>query len=212
MTVLASGVAIVSQLLNIFLGNASTDNLANLLAHAIAYSLIAVAVWLYHRALLNEDRIHNIDDQKQVGMNGGRVVIFMPDADDIGVSLNSKLGLQFPEITIALTYRAEDLADLSAADVVIAHSDDISAVANTKSRKLIIPSIPSHEWNFIGASSRSTQSQIKDCMNALRQIVSGEEIKPSRRLSGCALVALIVVGAVILFSFVMPFIMFVTGM
>lgn len=212
MTVLASGVAIVSQLLNIFLGNASTDNLANLLAHAIAYSLIAVAVWLYHRALLNEDRIHNIDDQKQVGMNGGRVVIFMPDADDIGVSLNSTLGLQFPEITIALTYRAEDLADLSAADVVIAHSDDISAVANTKSRKLIIPSIPNHEWNFIGASSRSTQSQIKDCMNALRQIVSGEEIKPSRRLSGCVLAALIVVGAVILFSFVMPFIMFVTGM
>ena len=49
-------------------------------------------------------------------------------------------------------------------------------------------------------------------MNALRQIVSGEEIKPSRRLSGCVLAALIVVGAVILFSFVMPFIMFVTGM
>ena len=212
MTVLASGVAIVSQLLNIFLGNASTDNLANLLAHAIAYSLIAVAVWLYHRALLNEDRIYNIDDQKQVGMNGGRVVIFMPDADDIGLSLNSTLGLQFPEITIALTYRAEDLADLSAADVVITYSDDISAVANTKSRKLVIPTIPSHEWNFIGASSRSKQSQIKDCMNALRQIVSGEEIKSSRRLSGCVLAALIVVGAVILFSFVMPFIMFVTGM
>jgi hypothetical protein len=212
MTILASGVAIVSQLLNIVLGNSSTDNLANLLAHAISYSLIAVAVWLYHRAILNEDRIHNIDDQKQVGMNGVRVVIFMPDTDDIGASLNSTLGLQFPEITIALTYRAEDLADLSATDVVIAYSDDISAAANTKSRKLIIPSIPSHEWNFIGASSRSTQSQIKDCMNALRQIVSGEEIKPSRRLSGCVLAALIVVGAVILFQFVMSFIMFVTGM
>ncbi|MBS60459.1 MAG: hypothetical protein CL606_04015 [Anaerolineaceae bacterium] len=212
MTVLASGVAIVSQLLNIFLGSASTDNLANLLAHAIAYSIIAVVVWVYHRALLHEDQINNIDDEKKVGMNGGRVVIFMPDSNDMSSRLNSTLNLKFPEITIVLTYRAEDLADLSAADVVITYSDDISAVANTKSRKLVIPTIPSHEWNFIGASSRSTQVHIKDCMTALRQIVSGDEIKPSRRLSGCVLAALIVVGVIILFSFVMPFIMFVTGM
>lgn len=212
MTVLVSGVAIVSQLLNISLGNASTDNLANLLAHAIAYSIIAVAVWLYHRALLNEDRIHNIDDEKKAGVNGGRVVIFMPEANDMGVRLNTTLGLQFPNIPIALSYTAEDLADLSDYDVVIAHADDIAAVANSKSRKLIIPALPSHEWNLIGVPVRSTQSQINDCMNALRQIISGEDVRPSRRLSGCVLAALIIIGALTLFSFVMPFIKFVTGM
>lgn len=211
MTVLVSGVVIVSQLLNIAFGNASSENLANLLAHAIAYSVIAVAVWFYHRAVLSEDRSWDMGSNQQVEANEIRVVIFMPEADDVRIGLNSTWELQFTEIEIESSYSEEAIENLSDSDVVIAHADAIGIVAISKARKLIIPSSPGHEWNWIGVPVRSTQSQVKDCTQALRQIIAGEKVRPSRRLSGCVLVAVVIIGILILLAFVMPFIMFVTG-
>jgi hypothetical protein len=55
MTVLSGVVYIVYRLLSLLLGEANTGNLLSDLGQAIAFSLIAAGVWLYHGFVLRGD-------------------------------------------------------------------------------------------------------------------------------------------------------------
>ena len=206
MTVLASTVVIFAQLLNLALGTEVPGDLLSLLAHAIAFSVLAAGLWLYHRACLREDRdrekVYERDHATQV-----RVVILVPEEDEFGAALGLVLRDEFPGLVIEQIAVTSVTDGLSADDVVIAPGDLAGLVAESPARKLLVP-LSRPGWEWVGAPTNSQKDTIRETIHALRRLLAGQHIRPLRRLSGGMRVVLVIGAVLLMVNFVMALIMF----
>ena len=206
MTVLASTVVIFAQLLNLALGTEVPGDLLSLLAHAIAFSVLAAGLWLYHRACLREDRdrekVYERDHATQV-----RVVILVPEEDEFGAALGLVLRDEFPGLVIEQIAVTSVTDGLSADDVVIAPGDLAGLVAESPARKLLVP-LSRPGWDWVGAPTNSQKDTIRETIHALRRLLAGQHIRPLRRLSGGMRVVLVIGAVLLMVNFVMALIMF----
>lgn len=206
MTVLASTVVILAQLLNLALGTEVPGDLLSLLAHAIAFSVLAAGLWLYHRACLHEDRdrekVYERDHATQV-----RVVILVPEEDEFGAALGLVLRDEFPGLVIEQIAVTGVTDGLSADDVVIAPGDLAGLVAESPARKLLVP-LSRPGWDWVGAPTNSQKDTIRETIHALRRLLAGQHIRPLRRLSGGMRVVLVIGAVLLMVNFVMALIMF----
>jgi hypothetical protein len=237
MTVLSGGVYIVYRLIGLALGERTTGNLVADMGQAIAFSLIAVGVWLYHGSILRADS-RRADQARSDRLTSLRVAIVDIGDGSFGHTLSDELrsalpglvvqplGLA-PEASAALTPDGNppDLpAVLGDTDVIVGpwamavpgtaegavDAQIARAVATSPARKLLIPE-QMGGWNWIGVAPLARKDIVQQTVRAVKQIAAGEEVSPVRALSTGAIVAIVIGVLVLLIGFVLPLAFFFAG-
>ena len=214
MTVLSSAVFIVFKILSWFLGS-DAPTLSEL-GHSIAFSLIAVGVWLYHGSALRND--HRLSDQEKVRrLEGLRVAVVDVGDGRFGRAVVDALRRETPELDLepivltgpgaaaSVTGPGEDAARLAQAGLIVgpwmiavpsgvegAVSREVAqAVANSPARKLLVPT-RSRDWEWVGVDRWDTETLVRQTVRAVKQIAAGEEVRPVRPLGVGAIIGIIV--------------------
>ena len=218
MTVLSSMVYIVYRILSQALGQKSTGDLMADLAQAIAFTLIAVGVWLYHGASVRGDGRLNQREQMQRPADL-RVVVMDAGDGQLGRAVLDGLRRELPGLTLApigLTPSAADAMGASTSQdaiaaqlsgvglivgpwtMVMAGSPVASAIAASPARKLFVPvQVEGCEW--AGLEHWNAESLVRQTVHAVKQIVEGGQVKTERPM-GAGTIAVIVVGVLVLLS------------
>jgi hypothetical protein len=230
MTVLAGLVYIVSQLVSVALGEPAPSDMATELAQAIAFSLIAVAVWLYHADALRHDGRMRDREQAQL-MASTRVAVVDGHDGSFGRSVAEALRRELAGVTVipvGLTPEAaaamgagespQTLAEqiaaggvvvgpwwLAAADASHVPPEVAAALTASPARKLLAPA-PVNGWEWVGVEGTAPEQVAGRAVQAVRQVVEGAQVRPARQLSGCAIagiaVGLIVVLLIVAFAII----------
>ncbi|MDP6792466.1 MAG: hypothetical protein QF660_00250, partial [Anaerolineales bacterium] len=200
-----SAIVILSQLLNLTLGTQAPEDLPSNLAHAIAFSAIAAGLWVYHRARLREDGDQEEAERREQATEV-RVVIIASGDDELSAALDTALREEFPGLITEHADSVGAIAELSANDVIVATGDVTGLVADSPARKLLLP-LPRPGWDWVGVPLRPQQAIIKETVQALRQLMAGERIRPLRRLSGGARIVLAIGILLVLANVVMALVM-----
>ncbi|MBI3741336.1 MAG: DUF3842 family protein [Chloroflexi bacterium] len=215
MVVLFSAVYIVFRLLSVALGERFVGNLVSDLAHALAFSLIGVGVWIYHGATLRRDNA--LAKQEYAERFAATRVAVIDDGDgQLGRALIQHLTRELPGIAIdpiGLTASAAQamtspstptIAErLNTAQVIVGAwtiavasgtvtSEIARAVIASSARKLLIP-MPSAGWEWAGISAWNLDAFAKQAARAVKQMLAGETIKPTNPV---ATVVLIIAGLI----------------
>ncbi len=199
MTMLASAIYIVSQLVELILGVRDTTNLFTDLGHAIAFTLIAVGVWMYHWTTLQQDGrfLREAESQKLKTLH---TVILDSGDNEWGKIIGDELSRdllqlnlqQYNLMTPQPTEAQHPLIDaLAQADVIIGPwtmavekevgADVATAVSNSPARKLLIP-IQDEDWEWVGVPRQNAEKTVKEIIHALKQIAAGEAVAAKRPL------------------------------
>jgi len=206
MTVLSSAVFVVFKVLSWFLG-LDAPTLSEL-GHSIAFSMIAVGVWLYHGSILRSD--HRLSSREQVRhLEDLRVAVVDVGDGSFGRAVVDALKRETPELDLGLIVLTrsgavglgEDVersdeeitTQLAQAGLIVgpwviavpsgsggAVSPEVArAVANSPARKLLAPT-RSEGWEWAGVDRWSTEALVRQTVRAIKQIAAGEEVKPAR--------------------------------
>ena len=211
MAVLSGAVFIVFKLLSWALG-ADAPTL-NELGHAIAFSLIAVGVWLYHGSLLRSDS--RLSSQEQIRQLVSMNVAVVDTGDGhLGRAIVEALKKEMPSldlepITLSASDAVPDTEDIAArlaraalivgpwtinvpggADGAV-RPDVALAVANSAARKLLIPTRP-EGWEWAGVDRWDEADLIDQTVRAIKQIADGEETKPARPMNAGTIISIII--------------------
>ncbi len=206
MTVLGSGVYLVFRLIGLALGVGQSGNLLADLGQAIAYSLMAVGIWLYHGSILRADgrRVQEMQAERLASL---RVAVLDVGDEFLGRALLDELRRELPGLDLQTldASLADTPAALAQADLIVGRSsvavtgdEAARAIAASPAPKLLLP-IPAEGWHWAGMSELKTQDTIRQTVHAVKQFAAGQEIKAKPGLSGGAIIA-IVVGSLLLLS------------
>jgi hypothetical protein len=222
MTVLGSGVYLVFRLIGLVLGVGQSGNLLADLGQAIAYSLMGVGIWLYHGAILRADgrRAQAVQAERLASL---RVAVLDAGDELLGRALLDELRRELPTLDIqALDASTADAPDaLAQADLIVGPwtmalsgravgAEVAQAVAASPAHKVLLPT-QEDGWYWASAGALKPKDAIRQAVRAVKQMAAGEEIKPSRRLSAGAIVAIVVGVLVALIAFVIPVLAFVAS-
>jgi hypothetical protein len=222
MSALSAAIYVVYQLLSLALGERGGTTLLSDLGHAVAFILIAVAVWLYHGYVLREDgRLARQEQMEQLSTL--RVAVVDMGEGHFGRALLDRLRLELPGlqlVPVGLTETAaaamgapvggalaEQLAGASiiagpwmmaAPDLVggTAAQESARTIAAAPARKLLVPA-PIAGWEWVGTEAGDVGGLVQQTVAAVRQIVEGEEVR-SNRFSSAGVVVLAILGALFL--------------
>jgi hypothetical protein len=219
MTVLSGAVFIVYRISSWLLGlDAPT---LNELGHAIAFSLIAVCVWLYHGFVLRSD--YKLSEQEQAGRLASlRVAVVDVGDGRFGRAVADALKQEAPtldlEPVLLIHPRSDDreiTARLAQAGLIVVAVGSWTvavpggagsvvsptlpqAIADSPARKLLVPT-RSQDWEWAGVDRWDTASLVQQTVRAVKQIAAGEQVRPARPLGVGAIFA-IVVGVILLLA------------
>jgi hypothetical protein len=222
MSALGAAIYVVYQLLSLVLGERGSTTLLSDLGRAIAFILIAVAVWLYHGYVLREDgRLARQEQAQQLSTL--RVAVVDAGEGHFGRALLDRLRLELPGlrlVPVGLTETAaaamgapgaaplaEQLAGVSVIagpwTMVASHliggaaaSESAQTIAATPARKLLVPA-PVAGWEWVGTEEGHLEGLVQQTVAAIRQIVEGEEVKGSR-FNSAAIIVLSILGGLLL--------------
>ncbi len=217
MTVLGSAVYIAQRLLSLALGQPNQGNLAADLGQPIAYSLIAVTVWLYHGAVLRGDG-RAIQRERAEQLAKYRVAVVDAEQGEWGHALVDELHREMPALTvvpIGLTQAAreamgggteqalaERLADVRlivgrwtmASALSSAMTPDVVNTLNASpARKLLVPG-SAEGWGWIGIDASNQRALLNQATHTVKQLVDGEQVRPGRGLHPAAAIILALAG------------------
>ena len=220
MTVLGGAVYALSQLVGLAIGARNARGLTMDIGQAIAFVLIAVAVWLYHGAILLQDR-RILKQEEAKRLKPLRVVVVDAADGKLGSALVTRLRDKMPSITVqplGLSPAASETMNdgvseqspseiLSNAEVIVGPwsmavvggaggtvSESIAnSVAASPARKLLIP-VQEEGWEWTGVEGLKMETIIKEVNNAIKQMAVGEVVRPTRRLSPVAIAIIVLVS------------------
>lgn len=212
MTVLSGLVFILFEILSWFLG-AGAPTLSEL-GHSIAFSVIAVGVWVYHGFVLRGD--HRLSERAQVTQMQDLDIAVLDVGDghfgrDLVKALKQESpGLDLEPLLLGRLSDEEIAARLILAGLIVgpwmisvpggaggAVSPLVSqAVMNSPARKLLIPT-RAPEWDWAGVERWDADAILSQTVRAVEQIAAGEKVRLSRPLGAGAIIA-IVAGALFL--------------
>ncbi len=220
MTLLGSAVFIVFRLLNMLL----SGDLVTLteLGQAIAYSLIATGVLLYHLSLLRGDRQRARHEKASEVEQAGVVVLDTGDGG-FGLAVVNELKREMPELTIEpiiLTGGADEQPEsaetastatkkLTGAAVIVGpwtiavrggfvRDEIVEAVVSSPARKLLAP-LHAEGWDWAGVERSDMEILARHTARAVMQALAGEPVRVHRPLGVGAIIG-IVIGALILLA------------
>ncbi len=216
LTLLGGAVYAVSQIVELILGSRSTIGLLTDMGQALAYTLIAVAVLIYHGKLLREDQ-QMIAEQEILEQRQLNVAIVDVRNGRLGSLLIDHLQRQLPGINILpvpLTAAAREAMPaesqeqspaeiLSTADVIVtpwqlANKSEVGAIDSSIShafnqsaaQKLILP-LPQKGMTWIGVEPWQEQQIAREVGEAINSIARGDNPSAMRKLSTAAIVIIV---------------------
>ena len=212
MTVLSGAVFILFEILSWFLGS-DAPTLSEL-GHSIAFSAIAVGVWLYHGFVLRSD--HRLSGRAQVTQMQDLDIAIVDVGDgQFGRALVEALerespGLGLEPILLGQSSDEEIAARLAWAGLIVgpwmiavpggdggAVSLAVSqAVMNSPARKLLIPARTTG-WEWAGVERWDADDLVRQTVRAIEQIAAGEEVRLVQPLGAGSVIA-IIAGALFL--------------
>ena len=216
LTLLGSTVFLVAQLVELALGSRSTIGLITELGQALAYTLIAVAVLIYHGKLLRSDQdvIAEQITEEQKLLN---VAVVDCGNGRLGSDLMTYLESELPGITahpVPLTSAAAELMlgeteeqsaaeILAGADVIVTPWQAANAPRNgeidpelsqaidqSAAYKLILPT-PQVGFTWIGVEAWQEKEIWREVGDMINNIAKGENPAAARKLSPMAIVIII---------------------
>jgi len=226
-TVLSSLVYIVYRLLSLALGERNQGNLLSDLGQAIAFTLIAVGVWLYHGAALRGDGRLN---QRAQAQRLADLRVAVVDAGDgrFGRAVLEGLRHELSGLTlepIGLTPLAAEAmgmtgdatgiaARLAGANLIVGPwsmavsggpvtAEIAGAVVGSPARKLLVP-VRTEEWEWAGVDQWNAEAIVRQTVHAAKQMVDREEVKPVRPLGAGAIIGIIIGVLFLLILLAMP--------
>jgi hypothetical protein len=204
-TVLGSGVYVVARLIGLVLGVGRSGNLLADLGQAIAYSLIAVGIWLYHGSILRADgRRERATQAERLAVL--RVVVLPTGDETTDRALSEALERELPGLDIQALDEsaAEAPALLDQADLIVGPplilmtgGEVARAVSASPAPKLLMPTTI-EDWHWVGMGEVKAQDAIRQTVRAVKQFAAGEKIKAKRGLSAGAIIAIIVSSLLLL--------------
>ncbi|MEW6405172.1 MAG: DUF5671 domain-containing protein [Chloroflexota bacterium] len=221
MTVLSSMVYIVYQFLLIALGEQGPGGLLSKLGQAIAFSLIGVAVWLYHGFTLRRDGTLTRRDLTD-HLSTFKVAVVDSGNGNFGRAMLEGIRRDFPDLQldpIGLTAEARQTMGEADGDIPgrLASAGLITgpwiitlpgaangavtpaiaeAVVKSPARKLLVPmATESYEW--VGLERANAETNLQQALRAVKQMLEGEEVRPVRPLTAGSIIG-IIVGVIIL--------------
>lgn len=206
MTVLGTAIYIVSQLVELLLDARTTAHLLRDLGMALAYGLMAVGIWLYHGSILRGDgRIAEAEQHSD--LTAVRVTLMPGAQPDMMAQLQQALAKKLPDITLQMAGDESSAAEPQAADVnmlirpVAVGQDDWTTLADSAAYKLLIP-MPQPNSVWLGVSHKDVDDLAKQAAQAIEQIAAGKSVHLGTGLGIGAIVALVVGGLILLFTFI----------
>jgi hypothetical protein len=181
---------------------------------AVAYSLIAVGVWVYHGTILRADQ--RMSQQEEVRAHADmHVIVLETEGSSLGQAIVRALRKEMPGLApeiLALdpaAAQADVETRLYGADLIVgpwtafvpdgapeaALSAAARAVLRSTARKLLIP-VRTAGWAWAGVDRWDEEALAQQVAHATRQSLGGQEVKPVRPLSTSAII-LIVIGVLI---------------
>ncbi len=232
LTILSGLVYIVFELLRLALGEPSQGNLVADLAQAIAFSVIAAGVLVYHGRILRAEgrRRHAAEATRAAELQVavldladgafGRAVVDRLRHELPGLALKP-VGLT-PAAAAGMGVEADPrglTAQLAEAGLIIgpwqiavaqtAGAEVAQAVGASPARKLLLP-MPIEGWDWAGVEPWNSEDALGQIVQAVRQTLSGEPIRPVRPMAPLAIVGT-VIGVIVLLIIVMIIIVGVAG-
>jgi hypothetical protein len=229
MTVLSSVIFIVFRILSMLLGEPGLT--LSELVQPIAYSIIAVGVWLYHGYLLRGDHKLSQTDQQAQYKDIQIVVVDLGEREQIqlitdrlkkeilGASI-STISLTEGEKEVEAGSKTQDLVEkLHGATIILGPwmmavsgwggnlvSHDIAkAILKSPARKILIPS-QADGWEWTGVELIKKDMVARQVVSTLGQVLKGEEIKVVKPLSLAAIIGIIITAIVLLTLLSIPLI------
>ncbi len=209
MTVLSGLVYIASKIFGLLLGEPAPT--LSELGQAIAFSLIAIGVWLFHGASLRTDgRLSQ--DQRKARLQETEVIILDTEPVGFAATLVPALQRALPGLrttiltpAVASEDQATGLDQLSRAGLIIApwtaaldseaKSAWSAALRSSAAPKLLLP-IHAAGWEFAGVERYETSGLVQQTIHAVSQILAGQEVHPARPLGAGAVIGIIVAGLI----------------
>jgi hypothetical protein len=219
-TMLSSVIYIMFRLISMILGEPAP--MISDLGQAVAFSLIALGVWVYHWSVLSKDRQRSLQDVRAEFKESSVVVVdfgeqeysqsVMAELTRENLRLNL-VSLDFGKATTETTTaedREKNLTQLSEAGIIVSpwevviadRAKDVMspemarAVVNSPAVKLLVPT-RSEGWEWAGVDQWDTEFFVRQTVNAVKQIVENKSVKPVRPLGAGAIIG-IIIGAIFL--------------
>ena len=196
-TFLGAGVYILSQIVLLIIGGRTSETMASDMAHAIAFALMAVAVWSYHIALIRRDNnalktvkislaeeVHIVVVDDKDGLFGQMLIAALQKA--IPNAILHPLGLT-PDAVEAMNNGEDPLPVgeiLSTAQIIVGlwtiatpyvvHGetdlDTLAAISTSPGHKLLIPK-PEQNWDWVGVGKWQTETAVKQTIRSIKQLI-----------------------------------------
>lgn len=211
LTVLGSGVYLVSRLVGLVLGVRQSGNLLAELGQALAYSVMAVGIWLYHGSVLRADG-RRVGAVRAARLSSLRVAVLNTGDESLDHTLLDELRRELPGLGLQVldTSAADTPAALTQADLIVGPwlaaitGDEVAqAIAACPVPKILLP-IPAEGWHWAGTSEVKPQEAVRQAMRAVKQFAAGEEIQAKQGLSAGAIMAIVVSSVLLLAGLVIP--------
>ena len=185
MTVLGSGVYVVFRLISLALGVAQRGNLLADVGQALAYSLLAVGIWLYHGACLRADgrRIKGLQAER---LSRLRVVLLEAADEPLARDLVDRLRRELPSLPFEVleTTAAGTPSTLAQADlivgpwsVLVAGDEVARAMAASPAAKVLLLS-HKEGWHWAGAGKLKAGDSLRQAVRAVKRFAGEEEGRP----------------------------------
>jgi hypothetical protein len=222
-TLLGSGVYVVGRLIGLALGARQGGNLLADVGQALAYSAIAVGVWLYHGWVLRADarRLAAVEARRLASF---RLVVV--DTGDGGLAhvVQAEVERRLPGLEVQWVALAPDAGGpgegpagvelIAAADLIAgpwtmtlpesAGSTELAqAIVASRAPKLLLPAERAG-WHGPGAREADARDAVRQVVRAVKQAAAGEVIDVDRGLSAGAIVAIVVGVVVVLLGLAVP--------
>jgi hypothetical protein len=204
MTMLACATTVVFRLISTLLGAASIS--VSEFIQAISFAFIALGVWLYHGLSIRQDnaRLQRLENERLAALP---VVVWVNEST-LTERIVEAARVHIAGINIAAATPGEGLAaQITGAGVLVlpwtmylpergVAPELLQAIASSPARKLLLPEW-AVGWDWIGVEHDEEQTTIRHTVRALKQVLSGENVRLGHGLGVGAILAIIFGGLVL---------------
>lgn len=212
-TMISSVIYIIFQVISMILGEIAPS--LSEIGQPVAFSLIALGVWLYHWFVLRKDReLSQIYERSEFADT--QVVVLKNGDPEFSQSLmeglvQENLGIQLQSLEISKASSAAASAEekehalslLNQAKIIIgpwdmvladkesgSTPDVVNAVVNSTSVKLLVPT-RSAGWEWAGVEPWNMEFFVRQTISGVKQIIANSTVKPVRPLGTGAIIGII---------------------